>query len=263
MNLAAAPKKEAARHGDSTVAEPYARQMARLLVVHHSPSRSMGVLVEALLDGARDPEIEGVEVVDRPALEATAEDVLGADGYVLATPANFGYMSGALKHFFDSTFLAIGGSLSDDGSPADGGGGTAGRPFGLLVHGRYDTTGGAAPAVGGRTVVRQGPADRQERRVEEVLQRPRHVAEVRRRRHHVPVRPQHVLRPGFESRPVHHLDPADLRIPGTRQQRLHQQAHRPRRRVVDDQQASHERDVSGLDGRSLRSLLDQRRALLG
>jgi multimeric flavodoxin WrbA len=101
----------------------------------------MGVLVEALLDGARDPEIEGVEVVDRPALEATAEDVLGADGYVLATPANFGYMSGALKHFFDSTFLAVGGSLSDDGSPSATGGGTAGRPFGLLVHGRYDTTG--------------------------------------------------------------------------------------------------------------------------
>jgi len=101
----------------------------------------MGLLVESLLAGAGDPEIGGVEVVDRPALEAGAEDVLGADGYVVATPANFGYMSGALKHFFDSTFLAIGGSLSDDGSPADGGGGTAGRPFGLLVHGRYDTTG--------------------------------------------------------------------------------------------------------------------------
>ena len=52
-------------------------------------------------------------------------------------------MSGALKHMFDSTFLQIGGALSDDGSagdPADGGG-TAGRPFGLLVHGRYDTEG--------------------------------------------------------------------------------------------------------------------------
>jgi multimeric flavodoxin WrbA len=115
--------------------------MARLLVVHHSPSRSMGGLVEGLLAGARDPEIEGVEVRDVPALEATAEDVLGADGYLLATPANFGYMSGALKHFFDSTFLAVGGSLSDDGAPSDAGGGTSGRPFGLLVHGRYDTTG--------------------------------------------------------------------------------------------------------------------------
>ena len=116
--------------------------MARLLVVHHSPTRTMRRLTEALLDGANDDEIEGVEVAVRPALEATADDVLGAGGYLLATPANFGYMSGALKHFFDSTFLAVGGSLSDDGSAAAGGqGSTAGRPYGLLVHGRYDTVG--------------------------------------------------------------------------------------------------------------------------
>ena len=53
-------------------------------------------------------------------------------------------MSGALKHMFDSTFLHVGGALSDDGSAGDGSageGGTAGRPYGLLVHGRYDTAG--------------------------------------------------------------------------------------------------------------------------
>ena len=115
--------------------------MARLLVVHHSPTRSMQALVESVLAGARHPDIEGVEVVVRPALEATAEDVLGADGYLLLTPANFGYMSGALKHFFDSTFLAVGGSLSDDGSAGTSAGSTHGRPFGLLVHGRSDVTG--------------------------------------------------------------------------------------------------------------------------
>jgi multimeric flavodoxin WrbA len=117
--------------------------MPTLLVVHHSPTRSMRVLTDAVLAGAGDPEIEGVDVVVRPALEATADDVLAADGYLLLTPANFGYMSGALKHFFDSTFLAVGGSLSPDGSAGGGdeSGSTAGRPFGLLVHGRYDTTG--------------------------------------------------------------------------------------------------------------------------
>jgi multimeric flavodoxin WrbA len=117
--------------------------MTRLLVVHHSPTRSMQRLTEAALAGAGHPDIEGVEVVVRPALEATADDVLAADGYLLLTPANFGYMSGALKHFFDSTFLAVGGALSDDGSAGTGdeAGRTGGRPFGLLVHGRYDTTG--------------------------------------------------------------------------------------------------------------------------
>lgn len=124
--------------------------MARLLVVHHSPTRSVRALTDAVLAGAGDDAIEGVEVVVRPALEATAVDVLAADGYVLGTPANFGYMSGALKHFFDSTFLQVGGALSDDGSadataagdgPGDGPGNTRGRPFGLYVHGRYDTEG--------------------------------------------------------------------------------------------------------------------------
>jgi hypothetical protein len=117
--------------------------MATLLVVHHSPTRGVAALTEAVLAGARADEIEGVEVVERAALEATAEDVLAADGYLLGTPANFGYMSGALKHFFDSTFLQIGGALAADGSagePGDGGG-TQRRPFGLYVHGRYDTEG--------------------------------------------------------------------------------------------------------------------------
>ncbi len=80
-------------------------------------------------------------MVERPALEATADDVLAADGYLLGTPANFGYMSGALKHFFDSTFLQIGGALSADGSAGQSAGVTRGRPFGLYVHGRYDTAG--------------------------------------------------------------------------------------------------------------------------
>lgn len=116
--------------------------MAQLLVVHHSPTRSMRALTDQLVAGANDPEIDGVDVVVRAALETDADDLLAADGYVLATPANFGYMSGAMKHMFDSTFLQVGGALSDDGSAGDGAdGGTAGRPFGLLVHGRYDTEG--------------------------------------------------------------------------------------------------------------------------
>lgn len=116
--------------------------MARLLVVHHSPTRSTRAMLEAVVAGARDPEISGVEVAVVPALEASAEDVLAADGYLLGTSVHFGYMSGALKHFFDSTFLAVGGSLDPSGAPADAGGSTARRPWGLWVHGRYDTTGG-------------------------------------------------------------------------------------------------------------------------
>lgn len=113
--------------------------MARLLIVHHSPTPSVQALTDAVIAGAGDDAIEGVEVVVRTALAATAEDVLAADGYLLGTPANFGYMSGALKHFFDTIFLEAGGALADDGSAGSVTGGR--KPYGLWVHGRYDTTG--------------------------------------------------------------------------------------------------------------------------
>jgi multimeric flavodoxin WrbA len=137
--------------------------MTRLLVVHHSPTASMRSLTEAVLAGARDDALAGLEVVDRPALEAGAQDVLDADGLVLGTPANFGYMSGALKHFFDSTFLRIGGALSDDGSAGQGAAGPDGRgplPYGLYVHGRYDVTGAvrAVGSIAGALPWRQGAA---------------------------------------------------------------------------------------------------------
>ena len=78
--------------------------------------------------GATDDRIEGVSVVSQPALGATASDVLEADGYLLGTPANLGYMSGALKHFFDQIYYPC----------LDA---TARRAYGLYVHGNEDATG--------------------------------------------------------------------------------------------------------------------------
>jgi multimeric flavodoxin WrbA len=78
--------------------------MPTLLVVHHTPSPAMAEMFDAAVSGARTDEVPGVEVIIRPALTAGAADVLGADGYLLGTPANIGYMSGALKHFFDQIY---------------------------------------------------------------------------------------------------------------------------------------------------------------
>lgn len=75
--------------------------MRRLLIVHHTPSPHMQEMFEAVVSGATDPEIEGVEVVRRPALTVSPIEMLEADGYLLGTPANLGYISGALKHAFD------------------------------------------------------------------------------------------------------------------------------------------------------------------
>ncbi|MBU8578653.1 flavodoxin family protein [Brevibacterium luteolum] len=102
--------------------------MARVLLVHHSPSPATEKLAAAAREGLNMPELEGVEVIERAALDATTEDVLSAAAYVLGTTANFGYISGALKHFFDTTYY-------------DTREQTAGRPFSYWIHGGYDTTG--------------------------------------------------------------------------------------------------------------------------
>ncbi len=127
--------------------------MTQLLVIHHSPSNSVQRLLDAALEGASHPDIAGVEVKAVPALawaqgEADEATITQAAGYLFITPANFGYMSGALKHVFDSTFLKIGGSLSADGSAGDGSSSMRGRLYGLIVHGRYDTTGAVRSVEG-------------------------------------------------------------------------------------------------------------------
>jgi NAD(P)H-dependent FMN reductase len=102
--------------------------MPRLLIVHHTPSPVLRELFEAAAAGAGTDEIPGIEVVARPALTAAVTEVLEADGFLLGTPANIGYMSGALKHFFDGIYYPC----------LDA---TAGRPYALYVHGNSDTSG--------------------------------------------------------------------------------------------------------------------------
>jgi hypothetical protein len=102
--------------------------MPRLLIVHHTPSPHCQEMFEAVVAGATDPEISGVDVVRRPALTVSPVEMLEADGYVLGTPANLGYMSGAMKHAFDGAYY----QLLDS---------TRGRPFGLYLHGNEGTEG--------------------------------------------------------------------------------------------------------------------------
>jgi hypothetical protein len=82
--------------------------VARLLVVHHTPSPACHALLDAVRSGATDPSL--------------------AEAGVLGTPANLGYMSGALKHFFDVIYYPC----------LDA---TRGRPWSLWVHGNNDVDG--------------------------------------------------------------------------------------------------------------------------
>ena len=102
--------------------------MATLLIVHHTPSPSVREMLEKVLEGTRAEGLEDVEVTDVPALHAGPSHVLAADGIVLGTPANIGYMSGALKHFFDQVYYPCLGA-------------TDGLPYGCYLHGNNDTEG--------------------------------------------------------------------------------------------------------------------------
>ncbi|WP_370326468.1 flavodoxin family protein [Euzebya sp.] len=120
---------------------------ARILIVHHSPTASLEQIVAAATAGIEHPALGGaVAAVPRPALSATAEDVEDADGVVLVTPVNLGYMGGALKHFFDSTFR----DLESAGTR---------RPYVAVVKGTTDA-GGAVRAIESITTGLRWPAAR-------------------------------------------------------------------------------------------------------
>jgi hypothetical protein len=74
----------------------------RLLIVAHAPSDNTRALCAAVERGALSDG--GVEVKVIPPLQAGPDDVLAAQAVILGTTENLGYMSGALKDFFDRSY---------------------------------------------------------------------------------------------------------------------------------------------------------------
>ncbi|RLP53803.1 MAG: flavodoxin family protein [Ketobacter sp.] len=102
--------------------------MKTLLVVIHAPSPNTARLRDAVLEGTRDPNVTEVTVNAIAPLQATAEDVLECDAIILGTTENLGYMSGALKDFFDRIYYPC---LEKK----------QGLPVALLVRAGHDGTG--------------------------------------------------------------------------------------------------------------------------
>jgi len=100
----------------------------RLLVVAHVPSENTARLRDAVVEGARAPEIAGVETRALTPFDAGPEDVLAADGVILGTTENLGYMSGALKDFFDRSYYGV---IEK----------TEGLPYCLYIRAGHDGTG--------------------------------------------------------------------------------------------------------------------------
>lgn len=100
--------------------------MKTLLIVFHTGGVKTAQMAEAVERGARSEE--GVKVVVKRCVEAGPEDVLGADGLILGTPENFGYMAGMMKDFLERVFYACEGKIE-------------GRPWALFVGAGQDGTG--------------------------------------------------------------------------------------------------------------------------
>lgn len=78
-----------------------------MLVVANTPSANTLALAHAVVRGADHPDIESVSVKHIQPLQATEDHVIAADGIILGTTENFGYMSGALKDFFDRIYYPV------------------------------------------------------------------------------------------------------------------------------------------------------------
>ncbi|NNF81033.1 MAG: flavodoxin family protein [Rhizobiales bacterium] len=108
----------------------WARRMSKktLLIVGHVPSINTQILRDAVLRGARHPDISGVETVALSPFDTHPEHVKTANAIVLGTTENLGYMSGALKDFFDRIYYPC---LEE----------TQAKPFALYVRAGLDGTG--------------------------------------------------------------------------------------------------------------------------
>ncbi|EKF75400.1 hypothetical protein A11A3_03549 [Alcanivorax hongdengensis A-11-3] len=78
-----------------------------LLIVAHAPSANTLRLREAAARGAGHADIENVSVTVKAPLDAGPDDIRACDAILMGTTENLGYMSGALKDFFDRSYYPV------------------------------------------------------------------------------------------------------------------------------------------------------------
>jgi multimeric flavodoxin WrbA len=85
-------------------------------------------MTDAVVAGANDDAIEGVDVHAQQAFDTTVDDVRACNAIVLGTPENFGYMAGAIKDFLERVYYPL---IEE----------TPGLPYGLYVKASTDGSG--------------------------------------------------------------------------------------------------------------------------
>ena len=101
--------------------------MKHLLLVYSSQSGHTATMAEAVCAGARTAGND-IKLRCLKAFDAGLDDLLWANGLLIGTPENFGYMSGALKDFLDRTYYPAQGKVS-------------GLPYAVFVSAETDGTG--------------------------------------------------------------------------------------------------------------------------
>lgn len=99
-----------------------------LLAVIHAPSPNTRRLRDAVVAGASNPDISGVALTCLSPFDASPDHVMIADAIILGTTENLGYMSGALKDFFDRCYYPV---LEEK----------QGMPYSLFIRAGHDGTG--------------------------------------------------------------------------------------------------------------------------
>ena len=102
--------------------------MKNLLIVAHCPSANTQKLADLLDNASISVEFDNLTVKRLSPFNTTEDDIRSADGILLFTTENFGYMSGALKDMFDRIYYPC---LEQ----------TQGTPYCLCVRAGKDGTG--------------------------------------------------------------------------------------------------------------------------
>jgi len=90
--------------------------MPTLLIIYHSRTGGTRQMAETAAEAARTE----IKTILKRADEATAADLLSADGYIFAAPENLAAISGVMKDFFDRTYYDVLGKIE-------------GRPYSQMV----------------------------------------------------------------------------------------------------------------------------------
>ena len=79
--------------------------MKTLLIVYHSMTGGTLQMAQAAAAGAATESSVQVRLLRAP--DAGADDLIGAHGYIFATPENLAAISGLMKDFFDRSYYAV------------------------------------------------------------------------------------------------------------------------------------------------------------